>query len=89
MGADELIRSLIVCILSARNISGSLRLVIRSVFEGGVGIDRGGIVERSIDMLAFLDSRNVGRDEGGDVSDNILNPSLSFFLRNLQYVEVW
>lgn len=73
IGAEELIRSLMVCMLSARNISGSLRLVMRSVLEGGVGIDRGGRVERSMDMLAFLDSLDVGLDEGGEVSDSIWN----------------
>lgn len=73
MGADELMRSLMVWILSARNISGSFRLVMRRVFEGGVGIARGGIVDKSIDIFAFLDSRDAGRDDGGEVGeDNIL-----------------
>lgn len=58
--------------LSARKISGSLRFVISSVLDGGVGSIRGGMVERSIDMLAFLDSRDVGLEAGGDVSDNML-----------------
>jgi len=43
-----------------------------SVFDGGVGIARGGIVERSIDMFAFLDSRDVGREDGGELSKDIL-----------------
>jgi hypothetical protein len=72
MGAEELMRSLMVWILSARKISGSFRFVMRSVFEGGVGIASGGIVERSIDMFAFLDSRDVGRDDAGELSEDII-----------------
>jgi len=53
--------------LSARNISASWRLVIRRVFEGGVGWIRGGRVERSMDMLLFRDAREVGLDSGGEV----------------------
>ncbi len=68
MGADELIKSLIVWMLSARNISGSLRLVIRRVFEGGVGWTRGGRLERSIDI--GLDLRDDGRERGGEVGDD-------------------
>jgi len=56
---------------------------MRRVFEGGVGIARGGIVDRSIDIFAFLDSRDEGRDDGGEVSeDDILirgaGPALLF-----------
>jgi hypothetical protein len=42
-------------------------LVMRSVFEGGVGWVRGGIFERSMDILLFRDARDVGLDSGGDV----------------------
>jgi len=52
---------------------------MRRVLDGGVGICRGGIADRSIDIFA-LDARDVGRDVGGDerevgegkVSDDIL-----------------
>jgi len=30
---------------------------------------RGGIFERSMDMLLFRDARDVGRDVGGDVGE--------------------
>ena len=55
IGAEALIKSLIVWRLSARKTSGSWRLVINRVFEGGVGMLRGGIVERSRDR-GVLDS---------------------------------
>jgi len=41
--------------------------VIRRVFEGGVGWVRGGMFDRSIDMLDFREARDVGLDSGGDV----------------------
>lgn len=47
MGAEVLIRSLIVWRLSGRKISLSLRFVMRRVLEGGVGCTRGGRLERS------------------------------------------
>lgn len=72
IGALALIRSLIVWRLSARKISGSWRFVMRRVLEGGVGIVRGGMVERSRD-IGVRDSREEGREERGDeVSDDIL-----------------
>jgi hypothetical protein len=46
-------------------------LVIRRVFEGGVGIDRGGMLERSID-IGVRDPREDGREERGEFSDDIL-----------------
>ena len=71
IGAEALMRSLIVCRLSARKISGSWRFVIRRVLEGGVGIWRGGMVERSMD-IGVRDSREEGRDERGELSFDIL-----------------
>lgn len=64
--------------LSARKISGSFRLVMRSVFEGGVGATRGGTDERSMDILAFLDSREEGRDDCGEVSVDIMEAIIVF-----------
>lgn len=69
MGADVFMRSLIVWRLGALKISASCKFVIKSVFEGGVGWVRGGIFERSMDMLLFRDARDVGRDVGGDVGE--------------------
>jgi len=68
MGAEVLMSSLIVCKLSARKTEGSWRLVMRSVFDGGVGICKGGIAERSIDIFA-LEARDVGREDGGEVGE--------------------
>ena len=55
-------------------IAGSCRFVTRSVLEGGLGSERGGMLERSIDMGALLrrgdgtcdveDAEDV-RDRGG------------------------
>lgn len=64
-------RSLIVCKLSARKTSASCRFVIISVFEGGVGVLSGGRLDKSIDMF-ILEAREVGRDDAGDVSEDIL-----------------
>jgi len=71
MGAEASMRSLIVCRLSARNISASCRFVMRRVFEGGVGWTSGGIVLRSID-IGLRDSLDAGRDAGGELSEDIL-----------------
>lgn len=71
MGAEELMSSLIVWRLSARKISVSCRFVIRRVLEGGVGIDSGGRVDRSI-LIGVRDSLELGRDEGGELSGDIL-----------------
>lgn len=49
IGAEALMRSLMVWRLSGRKISGSWRLVIRRVFDGGVGWMSGGRVERSME----------------------------------------
>jgi len=70
IGADWLISSLIVSRLSARKISASWRLVIMSVFEGGVGWDSAGTVVRSID-IELRDSLDTGREAGGEVSEDI------------------
>jgi hypothetical protein len=66
IGAEESMRSLMVWRLSGRKMAVSRRFVMRRVFEGGVGIDRGGTIERSIDMV-LRESLEVGRDEGGEV----------------------
>jgi len=68
IGAEALMRSLMVCRLSARKISASWRLVIRRVFEGGVGCCRGGIEERSIDMGVLDPLDEAGREVGGELS---------------------
>lgn len=72
IGADELIRSLIVWMLSARKISGSFKFVIRRVFVGGCGNTRGGMLERSMFMAAFLEAREVERDDDAELSEDIL-----------------
>jgi hypothetical protein len=69
IGAEALTRSLMVWRLSARKISASWRLVIRSVFEGGVGCCRGGIEERSIDIGVLDPLDETGRDVGGELSE--------------------
>ena len=40
---------------------------MRRVFEGGVGVERGGREDKSID-ICDRDSLETGREEGGDVS---------------------
>jgi len=72
IGAEELIRSLIVWMLSARKISGSFKFVMSSVFDGGVGLSRGGMVDRSMVMFAFLEARDVERDDAAELSEDIL-----------------
>lgn len=63
IGADALINSLIVWRLSARNISGSCRLVMRSVFDGGDGWLSGGREERSSER-GVRDLEETGDDIG-------------------------
>jgi len=55
---------------SARKIRGSLRLVIRRVFEGGVGSWKAGMPDRSMD-IGDRDLDN-GREEDGELSADIL-----------------
>ncbi len=43
--------------------------MIRRVFEGGVGCCRGGREERSIDIGVLDPFDEVGRDDGGEVSE--------------------
>lgn len=62
--------SLMVWMLSARNISGSFKLVMRRVFEGGVGCVSAGMLDRSIDILDRL--REVGLDDSGVRSGDML-----------------
>lgn len=69
IGAEALMRSLMVWRLSARKISASWRLVMRRVFEGGVGCCRGGIEERSIDIGVLDPFDETGRDAGGELSE--------------------
>jgi len=61
IGAEELMRSLMVWRLSGRKISMSWRLVIRRVLEGGVGAWRGGMADRSIER--GVREREEGRDD--------------------------
>lgn len=68
IGAEVLMSSRMVWRLSARKTEGSCKLVMRSVFDGGVGICNGGIAERSIDIFA-LEAREVGRDVGGELGE--------------------
>jgi len=72
IGAEELIRSLIVWMLSARKIEGSFKFVMRRVLEGGVGCESGGIVDKSMDMFGERLPREEGRDESGVLSRDIL-----------------
>lgn len=69
IGAEALMRSLMVWRLSARKISASWRLVIRRVFEGGVGCCSGGREERSIDIGVLDPLDETGRDVGGEFSE--------------------
>jgi hypothetical protein len=62
-GADELIRSLIVCRCSGRKMSRLCRLVMRSVFEGGVGCDSGGSEDKSSES-GVRDLNEAGDDLG-------------------------
>jgi hypothetical protein len=62
--------SLMVWRLSGRKISASFKFVISRVLEGGVGMDRGGTFERSIDMHvrdAFEDERDIGGELSADM----------------------
>ena len=68
IGAEALMRSLMVWRLSARKISASCRLVMRRVFEGGVGCCSGGIEERSNDIGVLDPLDETGRDVGGELS---------------------
>jgi len=70
MGADVLMSSRIVWRLSARKIVGSLRLVIMSVFEGGVGCVYGGMEERSMESGVL--ERGLEVVEGGKLPEDIL-----------------
>lgn len=69
IGAELFMSSRISCRLSARKTSASWRFVMMSVFEGGVGCTRGGMLERS--MLIGLDLRllETGRESGGEVGE--------------------
>lgn len=67
MGAEALTRSLMVWRLSARKISTSWRLVIMSVFDGGVGSCRGGRLERSMDIGVLDPLDDTGREDGGEL----------------------
>jgi len=66
IGAEESMSSRMVWRLSARKISGSERLVMRRVFEGGVGWVRGGILERSRDR--GVRGRDMRGDDRGELS---------------------
>lgn len=72
IGADVLMRSLIVRRFSGRKISFDDRLVMISVFEGGVGRERGGRFERSRERPAERDRLEEGREECGELSVDIV-----------------
>jgi len=72
IGAEELINSLMVWMLSARNISGSFRFVMSSVLDGGVGMESAGRVDRSIDMFDLLSALEAERDDCAELSEDIL-----------------
>lgn len=61
-------RVLMVCRLSGRKISMSCRLVMRSVFEGGVGCMSGGMAERSMES-GDLDRREAEQEDCGVLAD--------------------
>lgn len=65
IGADVLMRSLMVWRLSARNISRSCKFVMSNVFDGGVGRASGGIVDKSNDS-GVRDLEEEGLDESGE-----------------------
>jgi hypothetical protein len=71
IGAEELMRSLIVWRLSARKTSRSWRLVMSRVFEGGVGRASGGMVDRSSDS-GVRDLEEEGLEETGELSEDIV-----------------
>jgi len=64
IGAEALIKSLIVWRLSGRKTSRSCRLVMISVFDGGVGVERGGMPERSRDIGGDRETRRGGEFVG-------------------------
>lgn len=73
-GAVELMSSRIVCRFGALKISRSRRLVMRRVFEGGVGWTRAGREERSRDrgVLAPEERRDCSGDSSGDDREDIV-----------------
>lgn len=72
MGAEVLMRSLMVRRFSGRKISLEERLVMISVFEGGVGKLRGGRLERSKERPAERERLEDGRDDCGEDSVDIV-----------------
>lgn len=73
IGAEVLMRSLIVWRLSGRKISASFRLVIRRVLEGGVGWVRGGRLVRSRDSDLWEPRREERELPVGEVGVDIFD----------------
>lgn len=80
IGAEVLMRSRMVWRLSGRKTDLSCRLVIMSVFEGGVGKESGGREERSRDN-GDRERLELGLDEAGEVSEDILRVVCVYILR--------
>lgn len=72
IGAEALMRSLMVIRFSGRKISFEERLVMMSVLEGGVGKLRGGRLERSRERPAERERLEEGRDDWGEDSVDIV-----------------
>lgn len=63
IGAEVLMRSLIVRRFSGRKMSFVERFVMMRVLEGGVGMLRGGRFERSRESPAERERREEGRED--------------------------
>lgn len=72
IGAEVLMRSLMVSRFSGRKMSFVERLVMMRVLDGGVGMLRGGRFERSRERPAERERRDEGRDDWGEDSVDIL-----------------
>lgn len=74
IGDVVLMRSRIVWMLSGRKTSFEVRFVMMRVFEGGVGRESGGRLERSRDIgdARRDDLRVGGEDEAGELSVDIV-----------------
>lgn len=68
MGAEWVMRSRITWRFSGRKMAGSVRLVKRRVFEGGVGGVMGGILERSRVRFERREAEEEDRECCGEVS---------------------
>lgn len=68
MVAVVLMRSLMVSKLEGRKMSFEFRFVMIKVFEGGVGMESGGILVRSRDSPGDRDRLEAGREDCGEDS---------------------